>query len=230
MGKARTPQQKDKNQKQRAMQRKIYERLNEEERKEFIKTRQAQSQEATRERKAKIALIRECVKKGVEYARKNHEDIMLFYGHVGYSLSGGMGRVLGGVPVKGYGVSAAAILQTDPATGASFYKVAYALRKPSDHYSHRMATGLAAYRVMPEVQHPYQFKIGLTAPGGVSLKRMRAIIEAHIHMDALSARVKIPPQIGRAIVNDHAKVMLKDASEKKKKKTAQELVGKRVSQ
>jgi len=198
------------------MEREIYERLDEEARKEFISTRQAESQERMEERKKRIAFFKESVKQGLAYAKLNHREIMFFEGFCGdvelaeqYSL-----------PI--YGVSAAAILQTGPKQEV-YYQVGYSLRKPSDNYSSRISKGLAAYRTIPGITSVFSFKINLSKPGGVKPERMRALIANHIQMDLLTARVPAPTKIGRSLVTKNEYVELFTVKfEKEEQKTVRQ--------
>ena len=195
MGKARTPEQKAQTQKRRAMEREIYERLSEEERKEYIENRQSESQEKIQTRKNKVKFFQECVKRGIEYARKNRQDIHYFEGSAGAT----------------YGLCVSAIRKTAEDGKASYYQVGYTFKKPSDGYSRRVGRGISAYRVTDGVTHPYQFRIGLKSEGSINPDRLRAVIQAHIAMDVLSARIEIPAAIGRDLVRGSGGVFLHSA-------------------
>jgi len=193
MPKIRTREEKENLQKQRAMQREIYDRLNDTEKAEYIEERKQASREKAESRKNKVTFFRNCVKKGLEYARKNHQDIRFFHGGVGFQQ-----------------ISAAAIRKTEADGMTSYYQIAYTFRKPTDSFSTRIARGITAYRLMDKVKHPYQFRLGLTKGGYIKTGRLRSVIESHIQMDILSARIPISGKLEREIVKEHKHVHLEE--------------------
>ena len=60
-------------------------------------------------------------------------------------------------------------------------------------FSTNKGIALAVFRLLQQdLPHPQSFRIGVGGKGGISPKRMAALIQAHIHMDGVSGRVQFP--------------------------------------
>lgn len=90
-------------------------------------------------------------------------------------------------------VFAGALLKTG-ANNVPYYFVSYTICSPKDSLSLRVGEGYVGDRLKSEA-HPYRFEIMLSRKGALSRKRLNSLCYAHILMDIVARRVKVPSKL-----------------------------------
>jgi len=155
----------------REMEQKIFSSLTPEQKEAAIKDRISESQAKRLLRITRTQSIRNQVREGLEYARKN--SVAFFAGNYAEFCLG-----------------ASALLKTAD-NGSVYYQVGYCICARKDYYTERVAQGLSAFRVKNPDGEEYTFRIPLSKRGALSVPRLCALIAVHIEMDVVTQRIKV---------------------------------------
>lgn len=169
------------------MEKAIYAKMSEEEKKQYIADRKEQSRAKYQKRIDKSNAFRAQVQEGRNYAKLNNVPF----------VNGGFGRHL---------ITAAVLLKTDKEQAQEngsdvYYQVGYTIKSLKDTDSRKIRRGISAYRVLHPDQSEYTFTIKLARRGAVSGVWLASLIMAHIEMDIITKRVNGPRKLWENIVN-----------------------------